>query len=69
MTGHIPRVSPGSRLGAAKRCNLLQNPHGQLFDGVESFPIVAQVTGGERSEPESNLSRLLGELVHLGCPS
>ena len=50
--------------GGAKRGHLVENPHRQLFYGVESFEIVAQSIGGERGEPESDLGSLLGELIH-----
>ena len=69
MTGHIPRDSPDRNpLGIPNRRDFLQNPHGQLFDRVERFGIVAQITGGKRGEPESNLGRLLRELIHLSFP-
>jgi hypothetical protein len=56
-------------LAGANRRDLLQNPHRQLFDGVESFEIVAQSIGGERSEPESDLGSVLCELIHLSVPA
>ena len=65
MTGHIPRFPRRDALGIANRRDFLQNPHGQLFDGIERFGIVAQITGGKRGESQCNLGRLLRELIHL----
>ena len=52
-------------LGIAKGRDFLQNPHSQLFDGIERFGMVAQITGGKRGESQCNLGRLLRELIHL----
>ena len=52
-------------LGRANRRDFLENPHRQLFNGIERFEIVARSIGGERGEPESDLGSVLRELIHL----
>ncbi len=62
---HPARFPRRNALGVANRRDFFQNPHGQLFDGIERFGIVSQIIGGKRGESQCNLGRLLRELIHL----
>jgi hypothetical protein len=65
---HPACFSSRDALGIAHRRDFLENPQGQLFDGIERFGIVAQIIGGKRGESQCNLGRLLRELIHLIFP-
>lgn len=62
---HAPGFAHWAAPAGADCRNVRQNPHCQLFDGVESFEIIAQSIGGERGQPESHIGGLLRELIYF----